>query len=66
MSLTKESQLTCVALTLPSTKEDYNSLLSKNARQNIRSAHNRLKKDGKEVRFDFDDKHVDREYCRKS
>lgn len=64
MNLIKNSQLTCVALSLPSTKEDYNMLLSKNARQNIRTAHNRLKKDGKKVHFVFDDKHVDRDFCR--
>lgn len=64
MTLKKSSQCTCVALKLPTTTEDYNKLLSKNARQNIRTAHNRLKKDGLYVRFVFDDKDVDREMCR--
>lgn len=64
MPLKKSRQCTCVALKLPTTTEIYNKLLSKNARQNIRTAHNRLKKDGLEVRFVFDDKDVDREMCR--
>lgn len=64
MKLKKSEKCTCVALTLPSTKEDYHKLLSKNARQNIRTAHNRIKKDGLEVRILFDDKNIDRERCR--
>lgn len=64
MKLKKRNKRTCVALTLPSTIEEYNKLLSKNARQNIRTAHNRLKKDGLEVHFVYDDKDVDKETCR--
>ena len=64
MTLKKSRKCTCVALTLPSTIEEYNKLLSKNARQNIRTAHNRLKKDDLDIRFVFDDKEVDRERCR--
>ena len=64
MKLKNCCKQTCVALKLPSTIEEYNKLLSKNARQNIRTAHNRLKKDDLEVRFVFDDKDVDKEKCR--
>ena len=64
MKLKNRCKQTCVALKLPSTIEEYNKLLSKNARQNIRTAHNRLKKDDLEVRFVFDDKDVDKEKCR--
>ena len=64
MKLKKNSMHTCVALKLPSTIDEYKKLLSKSSRQNIRTAHNRLKKDGLEVRFVFDDKDVDKEKCR--
>lgn len=60
-----EELVTCVALKLPKTPADYKSLLSKNVRQNIRTAFNRLKKDGIEIRIDFDDTSVDREKCKK-
>ena len=41
-NLTKNWTGICVALSLPTTTDDYKKLLSKNARQNIRTAHNRL------------------------
>ena len=59
-----EELVTCVALKLPNTTTDYRSLLSKNARQNIRTAFNRLKKDGIEIRIVFDDLSVNREKCK--
>ncbi len=64
MNLGEGNKGICVALELPDTLESYSKMLSKNARQNIRTAHNRLKKDGKEVRFVFDDKDTDKELCR--
>lgn len=54
----------CVALSLPSTNDDYKKLLSKNARQNIRTAYNRLAKDGIDIRIKFDDQDVNRDICR--
>jgi len=54
---------TCVALSLPSTTEEYRMMLSKNARQNVRTAHNRLKKDGIDMTIIYDDNHVDRDKC---
>lgn len=54
----------CVALTLPQTTEEYKRMLSKNARQNIRTAHNRLAKDNIEIRIEFDDQNVNRDFCR--
>ncbi len=59
-----EELVTCVALKLPVTSNDYKSLLSKNARQNIRTAFNRLKKDEIEIKIDFDNMSVDREKCK--
>lgn len=53
----------CVRLVLPSSVEEYNHLLSKNSRQNIRTANNRLKKDGKELIYNFNDQQVDRNLC---
>jgi len=41
-----DNQVTCVRLILPKSYEEYKALLSKNSRQNIRTAKNRLKKDG--------------------
>ena len=52
-----------VAFRLPQTLEEYSKKLSKNTRQNIRTAHNRQKKDGKDLRVLIDDKFVDRNKC---
>ena len=52
-----------VAFKLPKTQEDYKAILSKNTRQNIRTAHNRQNKDGINIRVLFDDKNVDRDKC---
>lgn len=54
---------TSVAFKLPQTQDDYKAILSKNTRQNIRTAHNRQKKDGINIRVLFDDKNVDRDKC---
>ena len=52
-----------VAFKLPKTQEDYKAILSKNTRQNIRTAHNRQNKDGINICVLFDDKNVDRDKC---
>lgn len=54
----------CVALRLPSLVDDYKKILSKHARQNIRTANNRALKDGINFRFCYDDEGVDKELCR--
>ena len=54
---------TSVAFKLPKTQDDYKAILSKNTRQNIRTAHNRQNKDGINIRVIFDDINVDRDNC---
>ena len=49
---------TCVHLDLPSSIEEYNKILSKSFRQNIRTAINRTKKDDIKFLFNYDDKNV--------
>lgn len=49
----------CVQLRIPDSIEAYHKMLSKSARQNIRTAFNRAEKDGVSLTFDFDDKNVD-------
>lgn len=63
--ITRNSEYSCVSLQLPSTSEEYHKMLSKNSRQNLRTANNRLKKDGKNLIFNFDDQHIDRNHCLK-
>lgn len=53
----------CASLTLPQSQEEYQKMLSKNSRQNIRTANNRLAKDGKTLVFNFDDEETDRSSC---
>lgn len=55
--LTNEGNV-CVELHIPENLEAYHKMLSKNARQNIRTAFNRAEKDGITFSFDFDDKNV--------
>ena len=52
-----------MAFKLPQTQDDYKAILSKNTRQNIRTAHNRQNKDGIRIRVLFDDKSVDKDKC---
>jgi len=59
----RNSEYPCVGLNLPHSVEDYNRLLSKNSRQNIRTANNRLKKDGKNLVYNFDDQEIDKKRC---
>lgn len=61
--VSRNSEYPCVSLNLPSSIEEYHRMLSKNSRQNIRTANNRLKKDGKSLTFNFDDQHIDRNRC---
>ena len=51
----------CVALDLPSSFEEYNQMLSKNAKQNIRTAHNRANKDGLTILYNHDEQQPDRQ-----
>lgn len=55
----RQTRSICVALDLPETYDEWWKMLSKSARQNIRTAGNRMKKDGVEVTFNPDDKYVD-------
>lgn len=61
--IVKNSECPCVDLSLPSSVEEYHRMLSKNSRQNLRTANNRLKKDGKSLVFNFDDQLIDRNRC---
>lgn len=55
---TVTTQTSCVALKLPSSVDEYNKMLSKNSRQNIRTANNRAIRDGIEFSYNFDDKNI--------
>ena len=61
--LYRNSEYPCVGFRLPSSVEEYNKLLSKNSRQNLRTANNRLKKDGKSLTFNYEDYQIDRNRC---
>ena len=62
VALNKDSRTTCVSLMIPESVDDYKQILSKKSRQNIRTANNRLNKDGKSIVFSFDD-HPDLSIC---
>ena len=62
-NITFQYQTTCVCLDLPTTSEEYQKLLSKNSRQNIRTANNRLQKDGVSLHFVINDTTVDKDLC---
>lgn len=64
-SIIENKKFPCVTLQLPHTIEEYNKMLSKNSRQNLRTANNRLRKDGKTLIFNDDDQQVDRQECLK-
>jgi len=54
----------CVELNLSKlTFEEYISNLTKNTKQNIRTAYNRARKDGLNIILNFDDKEIDKELC---
>lgn len=50
--ISKSEPNVCVALDIPASEDEYWSSLSKNSRQNIRTAFNRLSKDGIELFFE--------------
>lgn len=52
-----------VYLEIPSSLQTYNSLLSKHSRQNLRTANNRLTKDGIIMTYNYDDDSVDKQKC---
>ena len=58
--LYKDRKEICVSLDLPQTIHEYNSLLSKHSKQNIRTGKNRFNKNGGFVNV-FDDRNVDLE-----
>lgn len=58
-----DDKYSCVSLSIPSESEEYIKLLSKNARQNIRTANNRIAKDGLSLSCVFDDLYVDKIKC---
>lgn len=55
-TLNKTLATTCVHIFLPVSVEDYQKKLSKSSRQNLRTAYNRLQKNGHSITFNFDDK----------
>ena len=58
-----DNQATCVKLQIPHTEEEYMKLLSKGSRQNIRTAYNRMAKDGINYSVCFDDQEYDINRC---
>lgn len=58
-----DSQATCVRLQIPQSEEYYKKILSKGSRQNIRTAYNRMDKDGIKYSVCFDDKAFDISRC---
>lgn len=63
-TLHKDIVTTCVSLLIPENNEAYKKLLSKNSRQNIRTARNRLTKDVLNIRYSLDDT-PDLEICKR-
>ena len=53
----------CVTLDLPQTYEAWWQSLSKHTKQNIRTAKNRLEKDGIDYTLCFDNQEIDKHYC---
>ena len=53
----------CVTLDLPQTYEAWWQSLSKHTKQNIRTARNRLLKDGVDYTICFDNQVIDKHYC---
>jgi len=62
-NIVRDHRLISVGLELPETYEEYLSTLSKSAKQNLRTANNRIIKDGKSLKFILDDLNVDRNVC---
>lgn len=53
----------CVDLQIPPSLEEYHKLLSKHSRQNLRTANNRLNKDGLSIIFNMDNSEIDKGTC---
>lgn len=53
----------CVELKIPDTLDAYMNLLSKNSRQNLRTAKNRIIKLSLSVKYNFDDKEISKKQC---
>lgn len=53
----------CVRLRIPGTEEEYMKTLSKGSRQNIRTAYNRMARDGVKYSVRFDDHNYDVDRC---
>lgn len=53
----------CVYLQIPSSLEDYHKILSKHSRQNLRTANNRLNKDGLSIDYNMEDYSIDKKTC---
>ena len=61
--LYKDEKEPCVGIQIPLSIDEYLKLLSKHSRQNLRTANNRINKDGKSIIFDMDDTHIDKDDC---
>ncbi len=61
--IVRDHRLISVSLNLPSSEDLYLKMLSKSSRQNLRTANNRLKKDGKQIVYVLDDLDVDKSLC---
>ena len=62
-SLETDTTGLCVSLALPATVDEWWSSLSKHSRQNMRTAQNRMSKEGVEYTVNFDDTNVDKALC---
>jgi CelD/BcsL family acetyltransferase involved in cellulose biosynthesis len=61
----RKSCCVCVSLRLPESEDGYHKLLTKNSRQNIRTATNRAERDGLSFIYNYDDPNMDVElFCR--
>jgi len=61
--ITYDQPKPCVSIKLPNSINEYDSILSKSTRQNIRTARNRLSKQEKAISFVFDDNIADKRLC---
>lgn len=59
----RNHRLISVGLYLPDSEENYLKMLSKSSKQNLRTANNRLQRDGKRIVFVLDDSNIDKEIC---
>ena len=63
IGIIRDHRLISVSLNLPTSEDLYLKMLSKSSRQNLRTANNRLKKDGKQIVYILDDLDVDKSLC---